>query len=539
MGERVDRWLPLVAGLVLATPVLAVPWPPSSDLSMHEGMVALLARWSDPAFVPPGVYRLALGHGNQLFYLLAWPLAKLAGAGLACRAVFALTIAGTLAAGGRLAAHLGRDRVAALALAPVALGWAFYWGFAPQMLGFALWLAALPRLDDDAARGSARTAATSSLAVAVLGLAHIASMLCATVAIAVFALTRPLDRRTPLRLLPALVGVALSVVEGLRERADASPLARVFASRVLWHPPVHKILGLVGYLVGDHGAITEATIGLLVVIAAILWRLVGPPRSDVPAQLPRAAARPWLERQRFTVVAAVLFALYLAAPYSVNYGAFLYVRFLAPAFALGVLLMAPPAGIRGPLVLAPAVALLLAPMVAALPQLSAAIAQDAALEPLIARIEEGSSVAVLHFGKHDHGLRFDPTAFGNRVLAERGGRELASFADYPVAPVVFSPGVRWDSIVLRVSVKSGSLQPATDLTRIAWLLVHVHDGELSPVVVRALSPEARLVDASHEWMLFHSRLGQLPLTSADAEPDPSAETVQERVTRALQGGAVP
>jgi hypothetical protein len=536
MGERVDRWLPHVAGLVLATPVLAVPWPPSSDLSMHEGMVALLARWSDPAFVPPGVYRLALGHGNQLFYLLAWPLAKLAGAGLACRAVFALTIAGTLAAGGRLAAHLGRSRIAALALAPVTLGWAFYWGFAPQMLGFALWLAALPRLDDDAARGSARAAAASSLAVVVLGFAHVASMVCATLAIAVFALVRPVDRRTPLRLLPALVGVALSVVEALRERADESPLARVFASRVLWHPPVHKVLGLVGYLVGDHGVITEATMGLLVVIAAILWRLA---RSDVPAQVARASARPWLERQRFTVVAVLLFALYLTAPYSVNYGAFLYVRFLAPAFALGVLLVAPPSGTRGALVVAPAVALLLAPMVAALPQLSAAVAQAAAVEPLIARIDEGSSVAVLHFGKHDHGLLFDPTAFGNRVLSERGGRELASFADYPIAPVVFAPGTRWDSIVLRVSVKSGSLQPATDLTRIAWVLVHVHDGELSPVVVRALSPEARLVDASHEWMLFHSRLGQLPLTSGDAEPDPSAETLQERVTRALTGGAVP
>jgi hypothetical protein len=531
MTERVDRLLPLVAGLLLAAPVLAVPWPPSSDLSLHEGMVALLARWGDPGFAPPGLYRLALGHGNQLFYFLAWPLARVVGPALACRILFALTIAATIAAAGHLAAHLGRARIAALAVAPAALGWAFYWGFAPQMLGFALWLAVLPRLDRDAARGSLRAAGASTFAIAFLGLAHVASMLAGSLASAVLGLVRPLDRRTPLRLVPALAGVALAVLEDRWQRRVSTPLAQVLASRVLWHPLGRKLGNLVAYLVGAHGTITEATIGLLVFIAAILWQTSGgpAPAADLPA-----GRRARLEQHRFAVLAALLFAVYLAAPYSVNFGAFFYVRLLAPAFALAVLLVAPPAGARGALVVAPAVALLMAPMVAALPQLSAAAAQARAVDPLIARVDPGSSFAVLHFGKYNHGLLFDPTAFGNRILAERGGRELASFAEYPIAPAVIAPELRWDSIVLRVSAKSGSLQPTTDLTRVEWVLVHVHEGELSPLVIRAFEPEAGLVDASGEWLLFRSRLPLLPVTSPDGPRDATAETVQDRVTRALR-----
>src|ERR1700722_17144047 len=178
MERGLDRFVPALAGLLLAAPVLATAWPPSSDLSMHEGMVGLLARWGDPSFEPPGLYRLALGHGNQLFYFLAWPLAYLVSPSLACRLVLALIMAGTVVAAGHLAAHLGRTRVAALAIAPAVLGWAFYWGFAPQMLGFALWLAVLPRLDRDAARGDGKAVVSSSLAMTLLGLAHVASMLC-------------------------------------------------------------------------------------------------------------------------------------------------------------------------------------------------------------------------------------------------------------------------------------------------------------------------------------------------------------------------
>src|SRR5580704_193936 len=146
--QQRQPWL-LLAGALLAAPVVVVPWPPSTDLSLHAGMVALLARRGDPTFAAPGLYELALGHANQLFYLLAWPLALVTRAEVACRLMLAAIVAGTIVAAGHLAAHMGRTRWAALAVAPAALGWSFYWGFAPQMLGLALWMAALPLLDRD------------------------------------------------------------------------------------------------------------------------------------------------------------------------------------------------------------------------------------------------------------------------------------------------------------------------------------------------------------------------------------------------------
>ena len=186
----------------------------------------------------------------------------------------------------------------------------------------------------------------------------------------------------------------------------------------------------------------------------------------------------------------------------------------------------------------PAVALLVAPIVAAMPQLSAAAEQTAALEPLIARIDEGSAFAVLHFGKRDHGLLFDPTSFGNRVLAERDGRELASFVDYPIAPVVIAPGFAG----LHRPAHRGEVGFAAALHRPhapRVVLVHVHELDLASPVVRAFEPEAGLIDASGEWMLFRSRLPRLPVTAPDAPADVPAETIQDRVTRLLRRSTPP
>jgi hypothetical protein len=527
------RLWPLGVGALVALPTAAVRWPPASDLSLHEGMVALLLHHGDSAFVPPGLYDLQLGHGNQLFYFLALPFAWAFGPGLACRLVLAAIVAATVAAAAHLAEHLGRARVAALSIVPAALGWSFYWGFAPQMLGFALLLGLLPLLDAAAERGSPLHAGLASLAMGVLGLAHVTSMICACVATVIFALVRPLDRRTPLRVAPAVFGAALALGEAAWESRTATPLAKLFASQVLWHSPGKKVADLVAHVVGRHGTITEATLGLLIVVTAVLWRLPDAPPTVVPdgAPVPEGGPRVWAARHRFSILAATLFALYFAAPYSVNFGAFLYVRFLAPAFALSMLLLAPRAGSRGPLVVVPSLALAVAPLVAAVPQLAAAERQARAVEPLLARIDADSAVAVLHFGKHDRELLFDPTSFGNRVLAERGGREVFSFAEYPIAPVVVRPDLRWDALLLRLSMRPDALEPAHDFTYVRWLLAHVHETALAPRIVRAIAPEAQLVDTSGEWLLFRSTLPVVPVASPEPPPDPTAETVQQRDAR--------
>jgi hypothetical protein len=521
-GRAFAPWA--AVGIAIAAPLLVVPWPPSSDLSSYEGMVALLARWGDPTFAPHDVYALALGHDNQLVYALAVPIALVVGTGWACKILLAAGVAAAIAFAARLAEHEGKTPWAALAIAPAAFGWAVYWGFLAQVVGFALVLAALPLLDRAAERASTRSAVQASGAMVVLGLAHASSMICGGIATVVLALVRGVDRRTPIRLVPAAVGAVLALGEMRWDDRVSTPLAKLFASQVLWHPLASKLRSSGSYLIGAHGLLAEGTLALLLIVAAGLWRMT--PRDEAPAD-----PAPWPVRHRFGVLAGVLFALYLAAPYSVNFGAFLYVRFLAPAYALAVIAMAPRLGARGPTVWAPAVALAALPVVAAVPQLAAARRQWDDVAPLVERIDTGSAVAVLHFGKHDRSLLFDPTSFGNRVLAARGGRLLYSFAEYPVAPVVVRPEVSWDATLIRVTAQPGALRPAHDLARLRWILVHVRDEWLTARIVAGLAPEGELVGARGEWLLFRSTLPALPLASRDDDAPPGDETLQERVAR--------
>jgi hypothetical protein len=350
-------------------------------------------------------------------------------------------------------------------------------------------------------------------------------MACACLATTVFVLARPLDRRTPLRLAPAVVGALLALAEARWEARSQTSLARVFASRTLWHPLATKVQALGANLVGRQGAVIEGSFALLLVVAVVLWRR--PPDAGTERQAPE----PWLQRHRFAILALALTAAYFAAPYSVNFGALLYVRFLAPAYLLAVLLVGPRASARGVLVAAPALALLVAPVLVAVPQFVVAARQFAAVQPLLARSDEGSAVAVLHFGKHDRSLAFDATSLGNRVLPERGGRLLSSFSEYPIAPVVIRPEAAWESLVLRLSARPADLCPTHDLRRLRWLLVHVFDESLVARLVRGLAPEGQLVAAEGEWLLFRSTLPPLPLTAPDEEPPPDAETLQARVER--------
>jgi hypothetical protein len=344
--------------------------------------------------------------------------------------------------------------------------------------------------------------------------------------------TRAVDRRILARLTPAAVGLLLALGEERWERRVATPLGTLFENRILWHPLGRKLSSLVAQITGAHGTTIEAMIVLLVLLAAVAWRMpMRAPQSHDPCP---AGLRRRLEDRRFTLLASALMVLYLAAPYSVNFGAFLYVRFLGPAFVLAILLVSPPADARGPRVVTPALALFVAPVLAAVPQLQAARQQSRAIEPILARVDVDSAVAVLHFGRHDPSLLFNPAALGNLVLARRGGRLLSSFAEYPVAPIVVRPDLRWDSILLRTTTKSGLFAPASDLRRIRWLIVHVYETSLSLSVIGGLSPEAELIDTSGEWLLFRSTLPAVPIDSPDDASARRAETLQDRVNRLLR-----
>jgi hypothetical protein len=520
--SRFDRLVPWLGGLALAVPVVAARYPPMTDLPLHEGMVALLRHYGDAAWAPPGLYVTNLGHANQLFYLVAYPLAFVFPTDFACKLVVAAIVVLTLGSAGRLATHLGRTPWAALTLAPVVLGWTFFWGFVANMLGLALFLLALPLVDRPQAR-SARGAAMACALAVLLFLAHETSALALAGAIVVLAATRRPDRGTLARLAPVAVVAALSALEIVRERSIETPLARLFEQHVLWHSMATKLSSLPRLLTGAHGLSTD----LALLAPAVMLGVLG-----VVLRARRHEAEP--HARRYAFVAAGLFLGYLAAPYSVNFGAFLYVRFLAPAFAVAVLAAAP----SRPHVLARVAmaAVPLATLYVVWPQFAAASADHGQLDALYARMEPASAVDVLHVGKRDKTLLFEPAGAGNRVLAERGGRLAFSFAEYPIAPVVVAQRSQWNDTLLRLYADPTSLRPAVDFDRFRYALVQDRDPELATLVERAMAPDARVAGVSGEWTLFESTHPVMALTAPDSAlpPEPPA-TLQERVHALVRG----
>jgi hypothetical protein len=526
-----ERTAPWIAGVLLALPVVASRYPPMTDLPLHEGMIAMLRHHGDPAWAPPNLYELNLGHTNQLLYLLATPLAFLVSTDTVCKAFVAGALVLALGGAGRLAAHLGTTRWSAVALAPVFVGWTFYWGFLPNMLGLAGLLWALPTLDRACETPSVRRAAGACVLALLLAFTHEASALAACVAVGVFSFVRPLDEKTVLRLAPAAAVTLASVIELVRERSVLTPYSRAFGHEVAFHTISTKLLCFTSFLVGAHGqAIEIALLGpaFAVIAYGVAARLGA--RTTASEGIP---LRERLVRRRFELVALGLLVVYMLAPASVNFGAFLYERFLVPAFLIAALAFAPLRLSRVAKLVA-AVAPLAALLVVA-PELARASAEQRDLDALYPHIERASATFVFHAGNAGEPTLFSLTSAGNRVLAERGGRLEFSFTEYPISPLVVPPAYQWNDVLLRLHSDPMSLRPATDLDRFRYLLVHTNDDDLAAVVRRSLVPDAAFVAKSGGWSLFESTHPVVALTAPDAaEIEHPPETLRDRIFAVLR-----
>ena len=523
-----ERWSPILAGCFLALPLFVARGAPMSDLPLHEGMISLLVRHGDPSFTR-GLYVLNWGHANQLFYVLALPIAFALGSDLACRAVVAATLVATFVASARLCDHLRASRWAALLVAPAAMGWTFFQGFAPNMLGLAIFLFALPALDRVAQTPTWPRASGACAIILLLHAAHEVGVICACAAIAVLSLGRRADvREWCLRAAPIALAAALSWIEIRIERPVLTGFGRGWQEAGIETHPIAKKLEYAGdYLMGPQGVIEEALVATLVA-AAVAAFVVGCRRD-----LARADGESALAGFRFELLAVAFCVVYLAAPYAINFGAFLYVRFLTPAYVIGVLVLARRrrASVAA-IVLCAAVPL--AWVIVVLPEFARADQERRDVNSLLPRIDEGSAVAVLGLGLQGGVTPSNPVAQGNRVLAVRGGRALHSFTEYPIAPVLVRNGVRWDEPMLRVYRSPVSLRPGWDLTRFRYLLLRIPEPVRGSLVARALVPDARLVAQEGAWWLLESTHAMSPIDAPDAPlPVPPPPTIQERVSSVL------
>ncbi len=516
-GRRAASWvLPLVVG--------AVAWlgayPPMADLPLHEGVAALLVHHGDPAWAPAGLYTTSLGHPQQLVQLCIAAAMLVVPGAIATKLVASLSTAGVVWSTTRLLRHAGRTPWAAALVAPLALGWLYHWGFVTNLAGLALFGVTVAPLDRLADAPSPRRAAIAALLLALTFSAHATSAAAGIVTLFVLVALR--RRSVIIALAPAVVVFALALVTYQRERIEPTLLAESFASRVLWQTPLAKLRQLPAFIGGRYEWPTR--IAVLVVLGAAV---------GVFLHARRGSGRATLREHRFTLAAAVLLAVFFALPYSMNYGAFLYVRFLGPAWICIVPALAP----RRASILARAAAIgcVTVSIAALLPEIRQADEEHRALAALYPRIARASAVAVVHYGSAPRAA-WNAASAGQRVLAERGGRTLFSFVEYPSSPVKIPFGKRWDALAVRVYAQPGDLRPATDLDVVRYVLAHVPDATLRPLLESGFRPDARLVAQAGEWLLFESTHTLAPIDQPLPRSvlESEAETLQSRVYAAVR-----
>lgn len=534
-GAKLERFYPLAAGVALAVPTLLTRYPPMNDLPLHEGVVGVLRHFGDESYFPPGLYALNLGHPNQLFYYFAWLLSLVASTALACKLVIAAAQIATFWSAARFADHLGRSRWGALLVAPLALGFTYYWGLVTNLVGFAAFLYALPTIDDAARRPCARGVLRSCGMLVLVYLAHESLFVALTGVIMALAVFRPLATRPSLlRTAPAAFAVVLATGHQLwAARLFTSVIPSSSATRFL--PLGEKISGLPTVLFGSHDLPARLMLFGLALAGAVALA-VGRSRDREAAPEPspdETDALRWrakLQRYRFEIVGLVFFAIYLVAPFSWRGATLLHERFLGPAWALLVICAAPRAA--PPLIGRVASAVLTAGiLLLSWPQFLDASATSADLEIIFASVPRASAVASLAVLPHPPAGRvFSPGRGPGRSPAVVGGRAGHSLTVSPISPVLVPPRYRWDAYGARMIGNSASgFIPAHDLRRFRFLIVRANELSIQRLVTAALAPDAELVELRGEWMLFRSKHEVAPMTAPETAPDPGLETLGARL----------
>jgi hypothetical protein len=540
----VEAWAPWGAGVLVALPVLLFRYPPMGDIAFHESLVAILRHFGDRRWFPEGLYERNLGQPNQLFHGAAWLLSLAMPTDVACKLVVAATLLGAAVGAGRLAAHRGATRWSAMLVLPVMLGWMFRWGLVANMVGFAVWLFALPSLDRLAKEPTAARALGAAGLTFVLYFGHESQMVLYAVASVVFAVQTP-RRWGKLALVacPGLAATALAVIYAIRSESLKAPSIRSVSSVSM--PLADKLTSIPGALFSVEKASLPFLVATVLAVVGLAVPTARPRlrrgvvdtrdralRDKAPASLLERAGE-----SRFKLLAVAAFGFYLFMPLTLGGATLIHQRFLAPAFAMAVLAWAPEgrhATVPG---WAPFVALFPVAMLALI--LGAFVEQDRSyrdLDAVLAKMQDGSAVAQLDLTPRGPSVVAPVVGAAARAVAVHGGRLLFSFTDAPQAPVSIQRNAEWNEPVLRMVNAPFAFMPAHDLKRFRYALVWLTEERVEAAIVSAFAPEGRLVMKQGPWLLFESLLPLVPLTATDrALPSPPPETLGERARRFLAG----
>jgi hypothetical protein len=536
---RVDDWAPWAAGLMLAAPVLLAYYPPMTDLPFHEGSIGLLRHASDPSMVPPGLYVRNLGEPNQLFLLVGWLLSYGMSTRWAIKLVVAAAVCALPVAGARFARHVGASPLAALVVAPMALGWLFGWGLVANLVGLSALLATLPVLDRLAAEPTARRAAGALACTVLLYFAHMAMMFVSSGVALGLCLLQPWSwRKAGLRLSPFLAGIVITLAQTQWQKRFFTPSS--FAIPRVWRPVTVK-LGEIAWIVlpASDAPVRYAMMALcLLTLGFFFWlrarerRAASSPSATGVSGLARLRARalPY----RWELVAAIGFAAFLAFPASLNGATLVYQRWFPPAFAI-LALVAAPRSLWTPAARTARIASFVLPvatLLVAAPSFADSSREYQSLDRLLARIEPGSAVAGVDLGPGDPSRTYSLAPAYARVLAERGGRLVYAFTDSPIAPMVIRRKYQWNEPLLRIGWDSWRFSPSHDFARFRYVVLRARDPMRMWMAGFALAEEAKLVDEDGDWALFESKSPVVPLTTPEVLPvAPVTDDLRQRMQK--------
>lgn len=527
--QRLEAALPWAAGVLLAGPVLVAYYPPMTDLPFHEAAIGLLRHWSDPAMEPPDLYFLNLGEPNQLFHMVGWALSWIVSTRWTVKLLVAATVASLPLAAARFARHAGASPLAALLVAPMALGWLFSWGLIANLIGLSALLWALPLLDELAETPGPRRAAKTLGAAVLLYFAHLAMLLVFAGIALGFALLRPWSwRRTPWTLTAVAAPAAMTIAQLRWQVHLMTPATGAVAT--LWQPLGGKLEGIAGIVVPASELPVRLAMCALSALAMGSFYVLRAQERRVDAR--PASLREALLRYRWEIVAAVGVVAYFAFPVSLGTATFVAQRWFPPAFAVAAAVAAPRDVWTRPARVArlAAFALPVATLFAALPSFADSDRQHRSLESLIAYIEPGSAVAEMDLGPGDPTRNYSLGPAYGRVMAERGGRLVYAFTDSPVSPVMLRPEVQWNESLWRVAYNTWKFRPAHDFKLFKYVLVRTQDPELAREAIYVASPEADFVAEAGEWVLLRSKLPVVPLVSREPPMEsPVPEAMDDRV----------
>jgi hypothetical protein len=529
--RALERAIPWLAAVVVALPVLAGGYPPMIDLPCHEEIVAAMRYFGDEGRYPAGLMTWNVGHPNQLFYFAAYALAFAMPVSTACKAVVAGSVAGVPLAAGRLADHLGTSRWAALAAAPLGIGFFFYFGFVGNLLGLGLLLASLPAFDRLACAPSPSKAGRAVLLLVVLYAAHDSALFIGCIAIAILSAGRPVVRRATLwRVAPIAAGAGIAALEfAIAVRRPGAGFEAV--PRVIDLAAWQKFDAVPQALLGLHGARTTALPFVLLVVVVTLCGLERIGRIGHPPRV--LGFRGHVDQWRFELLAVVLLAAYFVVPFAYSGAMWLGARFLGPGVAVLIVALSP----RRPSAMQLAVNAIAIGAVALMlrlvgSEITATGSLYGELELILAKIAPRSAVASLDLsGGPRRGLVFAVGGAASRAATERGGRMAASFTQAsPIPPVVLAREHRWDDALARLFRDSMAFEPEVDFHRFRYVIAWAPGQTEVEAVTRALDPEARLVARSAGWLLFESTLQVESLLAPEA-PTWQGETVRSRMGR--------